>query len=199
MSMEIYKAIANRRSIYGINKETVTSDERIQEIIRYAVKHTPSAFNSQTGRAVLLLRNHHDRLWDITNKALKAIVLAESFAETEQKINSFRNGYGSILFFEDQKIVEGLQESFPLYKDNFPVWSQHSSGILQYITWTLLEAEGFGASLQHYSPLIESEVREAWSIPESWKLIAQMPFGKPAAPAGEKEFGPLEERVKVFG
>ncbi len=199
MGMEIYEAIANRRSAYEISKESVATDERIQEIIRYAVKHTPSAFNSQTGRAVLLLRNHHDRLWDITRKALKAIVPAESFAATEQKINSFRNGYGSVLFFEDQKIVEGFQESFPSYKDNFPVWSQHASGILQYITWTLLEAEGFGASLQHYNPLIDHEVREEWGIPQSWKLIAQMPFGKPAAPAGEKEFSPLEERVKVFG
>ncbi|MDQ0112836.1 putative oxidoreductase (fatty acid repression mutant protein) [Paenibacillus harenae] len=37
-----------------------------------------------------------------------------------------------------------------------------------------------------------------WSIAESWQLIAQLPFGKPTAPAGEKPFKPIEERVKIF-
>jgi hypothetical protein len=35
-------------------------------------------------------------------------------------------------------------------------------------------------------------------LPESWKLIAQMPFGKPSAAAGEKKFNPVQERIKVF-
>ena len=30
------------------------------------------------------------------------------------------------------------------------------------------------------------------------KLIAQMPFGKPVVPAGEKEYQPLENRVKIY-
>jgi len=63
---------------------------------------------------------------------------------------------------------------------------------------TALELEGLGATLQHYNPLIDDEVKAAWHIPSSWKLIAQMPFGNPVSPAGEKEFQPLSERVKVF-
>ncbi|NFV72581.1 nitroreductase, partial [Clostridium botulinum] len=38
---------------------------------------------------------------------------------------------------------------------------------------------GFGASLQHYNELIEEDVKKEWNIPNNWKLIAQMPFGKP--------------------
>jgi len=50
-----YKAVADRRSFYGINKEVVISDERIKDIIEHAIKHTPSALNSQSTRVILLL------------------------------------------------------------------------------------------------------------------------------------------------
>lgn len=197
MRTDLYNAIKERRSIYGISKELVISDERIQEVIEQALLHTPSAFNAQSGRIVLLLGTQHDKLWDITKETLRKIVPPENFPQTEERINSFRNGYGSVLFFEDQGVIEGLQAQFALYKDNFPVWSQHSSGMLQYVVWTSLEAEGLGASLQHYNPLVDEEVKQVWGIPEKWKLIAQMPFGKPTSPAGEKEFKPVEERLKV--
>ena len=198
MSKDFYKAIKERRSFYGISKESVISDERIQEIINEAVKYTPSSFNSQSARVVILLGENHNKLWDITKETLRKIVPENSFASTEEKINSFRNGYGSVLFFEDNSVIEKLQSDFALYKDNFPVWSQQSSGMLQFVVWTALEAEGLGASLQHYNPLIDEDVKREWNIPDSWKLIAQMPFGKPSANPGEKQFLPVEERVKIF-
>ena len=46
--------------------------------------------------------------------------------------------------------------------------------------------------------LIENEVRKEFNIPSNWKMIAQMPFGKGTAPAGEKEFSPIENRVKIM-
>ncbi|AKN30268.1 nitroreductase [Clostridium carboxidivorans P7] len=198
MGKNFYSAVADRRTFYGISKEAVTSDERIKEIIEYAVKHAPSAFNSQSARVVLLLGKHHDRLWDITKEALRRIVPADKFSSTENKINSFQSGYGTVLFFEDNSVIEGLQEKFPAYKDNFPIWSQQSSGINQYIIWTSLEIEGFGVSLQHYNELIEEDIKKEWSIQNNWKLIGQMPFGKPTAQPDEKQFEPLEDRVKVF-
>jgi predicted oxidoreductase (fatty acid repression mutant protein) len=87
---------------------------------------------------------------------------------------------------------------FGLYKDNFPVWSLQSSGMLQFTIWTALEDAGLGASLQHYNPLIDDQVKSLWKLPDKWKLLAQMPFGKPLAAPSEKEFLPLEGRVKVF-
>jgi predicted oxidoreductase (fatty acid repression mutant protein) len=50
----------------------------------------------------------------------------------------------------------------------------------------------------YYNPLIDDQVKRNWQIPSEWKLIGQMPFGKPTAAPGEKEFMPLEERIKVF-
>jgi predicted oxidoreductase (fatty acid repression mutant protein) len=147
---------------------------------------------------VLLLGNHHDRLWDIVKDALRKLVPADKFGSTEEKINSFKAGYATVLFFEDMSVVEELQKQFTLYKDNFPVWSLQSSGMHQFVIWTALEEEGLGASLQHYNEVIEADVKKEWNIPDSWKLLAQMPFGKPTAAPGEKEFLPLEDRVKVF-
>ncbi|WP_432404714.1 nitroreductase family protein [Wukongibacter sp. M2B1] len=198
MIKDFYTAIENRRSIYGISKETTVSDERIQEVIEDAVKYTPSAFNSQNGRVVVLFGEDHDRLWDITKESLRKIVPEDKFAATEEKINSFRNGYGTVLFFEDMSTVQALQEKFAAYKDNFPIWSQQSSGMLQFIVWTSLEIEGLGASLQHYNELIEDEIKKQWNVPNNWRISAQMPFGKPIAPAGDKEFMPIEERIKIF-
>ena len=198
MSKNFYEALKERRSIYAISKETTVSNERIQEVINEAVLHTPSAFNSQSARVVVLFGENHNKLWDITEASLKKIVPEENFAPTKEKIDSFRNGYASVLFFEDQNVVKNLQEQFSLYKDNFPVWSQQSSGMLQYVIWTSLAVEGLGASLQHYNELIEEDVAKEWNIPSGWKLVAQMPFGKPVSGAGEKEFMPLEERVKTY-
>lgn len=198
MSKDFLTAIEDRRSIYGISKESPVSDDKIKELVDHAVKYTPSAFNSQSARVVLLLGKEHDKLWDITKEALRKVVPAENFAPTEEKINSFKSGYGTILYFEETSIIESLQQQFALYKDNFPVWAQQSNGMLQFAIWTALEMEGLGASLQHYNELIEDEIKKEWGIASSWKLIGQMPFGKPTAPAGEKQFQTLADRVKVF-
>jgi len=195
---DFLSAIASRRTIYGINKERIVSEERIEEVIAHAVKHTPSAFNSQSARAVVLFGEQQDKLWNIVTETLRAIVPAEEFEATQNRMDTMSAGYGTVLFFEDQDVVKGLQEQFSTYKDNFPIWSNQSNGMLQLVIWTALEQEGLGASLQHYNPLIDAEVTKEWNLPTSWKLIAQMPFGNPVADPGVKEFQPIDERLKVF-
>ena len=92
-----------------------------------------------------------------------------------------------------------MQEKFPLYADKFPVWATHSDGMHQIAVWSALEAEGLGANLQHYNPLIDKKVAAEWEIPEDWELSSQLVFGGVGAPAGEKAFDPIEQRFKVFG
>jgi uncharacterized protein len=198
MGKDFYSAVTDRRTFYNISKESVISDEGIKEIIERAVKNTPSAFNSQGARVVLLLEKHHDKIWDIAKEALRKIVPADQFSGTEDRINSFKNGYGTVLFFEDASVIESLQSQYALYKDNFPIWAEQSNGMHQFVIWTSLEIEGFGVSLQHYNEVIEEDVKKEWKIPSNWKLIAQMPFGKPTAQPDEKQFNPLEDRIKVF-
>jgi len=190
-------AVANRRSIYALNKSITVTDDRLKEIVEFAIKWTPSSFNSQSGRAILLLGRHHTKFWNITRDTLKAMLPADKFPPTEEKMKAFSAAYGTVLFFEDQDAVKKLQEGFPSYAQAFPGFSEHSSGMLQFIVWTALEVEGLGASLQHYTPLVDEAVQKEWNVPKSWKLIAQMPFGNPVQPAGPKEFQPLADRVKL--
>lgn len=198
MSKDFLRAVADRRTFYGINKEVMVSDDRIKEIIEHGVKHSPSAFNSQSARVVLLLGNYHDKLWDITKEALRKVVPSESFSSTESKIDSFKNGYGTILFYEDNNVIESHQQQFALYKDNFPVWAQQSNGMLQFVIWTALEIEGLGASLQHYNELIEQDVMKEFKIPGNWKLIGQMPFGNQVIQPDEKQYLPTVDRIKIL-
>lgn len=199
MSNTFLNAIQNRRSIYALDANTTLRNAQITETIQTAIAHAPSAFNSQTTKAVVLYGEESTKLWNLVLDALRKVTPEAAFADTEAKINSFDAGVGTVLFFEDTSIVKGLQEAFALYADNFPIWSEQAAGISQFSVWTALAQENVGASLQHYSNLIEAQVAEAWNIPAEWKLTAQMPFGNIAAPAGEKEFAPIADRVKVYG
>ncbi|WP_195984737.1 nitroreductase family protein [Clostridium sp. D33t1_170424_F3] len=192
------EAIKSRRSIYSIEKSSPIPDARIVELVQQAVLHTPSSFNMQGSRAVVLFGKHHDRLWSIVLETLRDKVPKAQFAQTKKKIQSFADGYGTVLFFDDTAVTNRYGEKFALYKENFPVWAQQSNGILQYNVWNLLEDAGLGATIQHYNPLIDKAVRREWDLPESWLLIAQMPFGAPAGEPGEKLFQPVEERMCVF-
>lgn len=199
MTRTFQEALQHRRTFYGISSGSPVSDRQIQDMIDFAVKHVPSAFNSQSTRIVLLLGDHHKRLWEITKEVLKTIVPAGTFKTTEEKIdNCFSAGYGTVLFFEDQAVVEQLQASYPAYSDRFPIWSQQTNAMHQLAVWTMLEDAGLGVSLQHYNPLIDERVREEWHLDSKWEMVGQMPFGLPAGDPGEKAFKPLGERVKVF-
>lgn len=198
MSKDFLSAISSRRSVYAISNESPVPDEAIAELVEKAVLYTPSPFNMQSGRAVLLLGTHHAKLWSIVLETLRKIVPPENFASTEQKIGSFAAGYGTVLYFDDTAVTKSYGEQFPLYKDNFTLWAQHSNGMLQYAVWNLLELDGLGASLQHYNPLIDDAVKKEWDLPEGWQLIAEMPFGKPTADPDPKEFQDIKQRVRIF-
>ncbi|WP_445116014.1 nitroreductase family protein [Acinetobacter sp. WZC-1] len=196
--MSFLTQIKERRTIYAIGRNVSLDKTKIEETIKEAVKLSPSAFNSQSSRAVILFGDSHVKFWTIVLEALRKMVPAEAFDDTNAKINSFIAGYGTVLFYEDQNVVKELQEQFALYADNFPVWSEHSTGIAQFATWTALAEEGLGASLQHYNPIVDAEVAETFYVPEGWKLRAQLVFGSVEAPAGEKTFIDNAARFKTF-
>ena len=92
-----------------------------------------------------------------------------------------------------------MQTQFALYSDKFPIWALQSDAMIQYVIWTALTAEGLGANLQHYNPLIDSKVTSEWGVPASWQLNAQLVFGSRSGEAGPKDQLPIEDRFKVFG
>ena len=146
----------------------------------------------------LLLGSAHQTLWKITLAALRPLVPPEKFAATQAKIQDFAAGAGTVLFFIDDNVTADFQKRFPLYRDHFSIWAEQAQGMLQYIVWTLLAEHRIGASLQHYNPLIDAKVNRLFHLPSNWRLSAQMPFGKIAAPAEPKTFLPIENRLKIF-
>ena len=197
--MSFLDHIKQRRTIYAVGKNVALTPEQIESVIKEAVNHSPSAFNSQTSRIVTLFGESHLQFWNVVRETLRKIVPEAAFEGTNAKINSFAAGYGTVLFYEDQDVVKSLQEQFALYADNFPVWSEHSSAIAQFAVWTALSEQNIGASLQHYNPIVDAEIAEVFDIPANWKLRAQLVFGSiEEAPAGEKTFMAEADRFKTF-
>ncbi|KAK2624580.1 hypothetical protein QTJ16_005773 [Diplocarpon rosae] len=241
-------AIKARRTIYALKKESPIPDSKIQEIVKDVVLATPSSFNNQTNRYVLLVKEEHDKLWEIVKGVIKAIVPAEAWESSEQRLNGFKAGYGTVsvlcflfplarslslslslsythtrtyfsplhlysrrltsslltptqhvLFFASRKAITSTQEAYAIYAERFPSWAEQSLAIAQATVWTAFAAEGLGASLQHYNPLINEKVAETWGIDKDWELNAQLVFGAPAAGPGEKTALPVEETFKSFG
>lgn len=191
-------AIARRRTQYALGNTLAQSQDDVTALIQQAIKLSPSSFNSQSSRAVVLYGASSLAFWDIVKDELRKLVPADAFDATSNKIDGFAAGAGTVLFYEDQDVVKGLQENFPLYADNFPVWSEHASGIAQFAVWSALANAGIGASLQHYNPLPDAAVAARWDLPSSWKLRAQMPFGAHAGEIGDKTFIDDAERFRVF-
>ena len=124
-----------RRSIYALGKDVELSNQELIDTIQGAVLNTPTAFNSQTSRVVILLDEESDAFWnEIAYSELDKVTPAEAFEGTKERLNGFAQAKGTILFYEDQDVVKDLQEQFPLYADNFPIWSEQGHGIALYAT-----------------------------------------------------------------
>ena len=200
----LFTAAEERISCYSLSHSSPIPDSRIHEIVNFAVKHTPSSFNVQSARVVILLKNEHKALWDIADSVAKTTNPEAADKMLSKMVSGFRAGYGTILFLEDQDALEGLRAKNPLFGHLVPEWSEASSGMHQYIVWMALQLEGLGCNLQHFNfmPEFTEEVRKRWQLPETWHLKSQLVFGAPTdglVRNRERTYAPLEERVKIFG
>ena len=199
MSNQFLDLINKRRTIYAIGKNVEQSTEHLTDLIQHAIKQSPSSFNSQSSRAVILFNAEHEKFWGFVKDKLKSYAKDEaSAAKTSAKMDSFAAGVGTVLFFEDMDVVTGLQEKFPSYAENFPIWAEHSTAIAQFAVWSALHTDGLGASLQHYNPIVDEQVHAEWDVPAHWKLRAQLVFGSVEAEAAVKAYMDDAARFKVF-
>lgn len=201
MSRTFIEAISHRRSNYHLENISPVATSYILNTIDTILSVAPSPFNVQSARIVVLFDEQHIALWDIVERELESRIPKDIFSKTRQKLHkSFRSGYGTILFYEDEFSLNKLRIDTPDYAEHITQWAEHSAGMLQFAIWTALEDMGFGASLQHYNPLIDKAVSERWLIEKGWRLIAQMPFGLPKDnPAPHIQKIPIHQRRLVFG
>lgn len=90
------KLVASRRTFYQLGSDSTFSDSKIQDLVKQTVLHTPSSFNAQSTRIVVLLHNEHKKLWEVTKAILKTMVPEDKFRATEQRINGFAGAYGTV-------------------------------------------------------------------------------------------------------
>lgn len=188
--MSIVDSLTKRRSYYNINQNLPVDVNQVIERIQKLTELVPDAFDMKSSRVVVALGEYQDLLWDSIFDVFGGKV-------SRKKIDSFKTGAGTVLFFYDQQVVQGLQEKFPLYADNFPGWAMQASAMLQLSIWSGLREFGIGASLQHYNPVIDEKVRELYELPESYLLIAQMPFGGIGEEPPAKQPEDISKRVII--
>lgn len=184
------EGVTKRRSIYKIMKETPVGEAEIEAIVNDATALVPDAFDMKSQRVVLAFGARHDALWDAVYEAFGGKVARE-------KIDGFRAGRGTVLYFYDADVVKAMQEKFPTYAANFPVWAQQANGMLQFTIWAALREAGVGANIQHYNPVVDEAVRRLFGLPASYVLVAQMPFGGIAEEPPAKAAEDVSRRVRV--
>lgn len=189
--MNLEKILAKRRSIYNLGSQLPISQEEVISLVKNLTELVPDAFDMKSARVVVLFDEKHQLLWDTIYDIFEGKV-------PKEKIESFRKGAGTILYFYDKNVVQALQEKFTLYAQNFPVWANQANGMLQFAIWSGLAEKGIGANLQHYNPIIDRKVKDIFNIPESYELVAQMPFGSIEIEAPLKEKENIDLRVEII-
>lgn len=184
-------AIKARRSHYQLDKNLPIDQSELKKLILEVTELVPDAFNMKSAKIVVLLGKQHTDFWQIVNQTFDNKIPTE-------KMQGFENAYGTILYFIDEKIVSSLQEKFPKYADNFPIWANHANAMLQFALWSAFAEKKIGANIQHYNPVIDQQIKEHFAIPKDYKLIAQMPFGGIQGKAKQKDKEDISNRVQFL-
>lgn len=168
--MKTLEILKNRRTYYNINKTLPVKEEKLIDFIKETTELVPDAFNMKSQRLTIFTGKRHDELWDTIFDIFNGKVKRE-------KIDSFKNGYGTIIFSIYENVVKSKQEKYPTYADRISSWAEQANGMLQISIWEGLRELGIGASLQHYNPLIDKRVKEKFGLEDNYKILAQMVFG----------------------
>ena len=191
--------LERRRSVYYLGNCVTLPKQYISDLVNRAIKLSPSVFNSQSTRVVVLFGNHHCKLWALVKHELSKVQTSDALDINLSKIDAcFASGFGTVLFFEDIEVINQLQQSYPDDSDSMESWSEPANGMAQLSVWAALAAENIGASIQHYNPIIDQGVAQEWNIPSTWKMIAQLPFGTIEKRPEAKSIISDEERCIIY-
>ena len=190
--------LEKRRSIYTIGTNSDYTKEEITERIRDVVKQVPTAFNSQTTRVVVLFDEAKDKFWDHIYDVQKDVLEGDVWEMMSGTITGSKNGIGTVLFFEDIDAVKQM----PAQGIRGEAYKQNNNANAQYAVWLTLTEMDLGATLQHfnvgYEQGFDRGTKEMFDLPDSYEMLAQMPFGSIEQEAGEKDHIDTDEQVKVF-
>ncbi|XJS10755.1 nitroreductase family protein [Aerococcaceae bacterium WGS1372] len=195
---EFKQLVKNRRSIYALGTNSDFSIDEIVASIRETQKDVPTAFNSQTSRLVIVTSEANTKLWNLILDVQKDVLDQATWDFMSPIMEGAKLGMGTVLFFEDRDAVATM----PTQGQRTEAYKQNNSANAQYATWLALTEMNLGGSLQHFSVGYEQgfdkAIREMFNLPESYELIAQMPFGSIEQEISEKEYIDSEVQVQVI-
>lgn len=195
---EFKQLIKNRRSIYALGQNSDYSVEEIVATIRETQKDVPTAFNSQTSRLVVVTGEANTKFWNLILDVQKQVLDQATWDFMSPIMEGSKNAIGTVLFFEDRDAVATM----PTQGQRTEAYKQNNSANAQFATWLALAEMNLGGSLQHfnvgYEQGFDKAIREMFNLPDSYELIAQMPFGSIEQEAGEKEYIDSEVQVQVI-
>lgn len=142
---------AVRRTNYKLGGTSPIPAEEITAIVREIVRQSPSAFNSQSPRVVILYADSSKKFWEIAYGAVKAKAAPEKAGALKEKMDAFAAGFGTILYFDDEKVTKAAAEQFPAYAENFSAWAQQANAMIQFSVWTALSVAGLGATIRWWT------------------------------------------------
>lgn len=190
--------VEKRRSIYVLGTDSQYSKKEISERIREVVKQVPTAFNSQTTRVVVLFDEPNNKFWDHIYDVQKDVLEGDMWDMMSGIMTGSKNGIGTVLFFEDTDAVKEM----PVQGIRGEAYKQNNNANAQYAVWLALTEMELGATLQHfnvgYEQGFDQGTKEMFNLPESYEMLAQMPFGSVEQEVGEKEHIDADVQVKVF-
>ena len=186
--------IQNRRSVYGLNKDLPVFPDKIIDLVRNCVRYVPDAFDMKSQRVIILMGEKHDAFWNAVYDEMEKFTGGHF---SRERTDSFAAGAGTVLYFYDVAVINEMRQKYQLYAQHFHDWAMQSNGMLQFAVWTGLGEMGVGANLQHYNPVIDNMVAMMFNLPESWTLVAEMPFGGIGRMPAPKIPEDINIRVKI--
>ncbi|KAM5374700.1 hypothetical protein ACJZ2D_006344 [Fusarium nematophilum] len=199
MADQYLAQIKQRRTCYTLEAKSPISDARIVDIAREVTKHTPSSFNCQSTRLVVLLRDEHVKFWEVAKECFASAMPKDVYKGYDKKLSQRQAAYGTILLFEDLDVIRRYQVQNPRFTWHLLQFSEHNNAMQALSLWTALSMEGLGCNLQHVNPVVDQRIVGEWNISPQWSLKAQLVFGTPTGEPAEKTFAPIEDRLFVHG
>lgn len=180
--------VQKRRSIYDVGTNTDVTVDQVVERIRELARDIPNAFGIQTTRFIVVSGEANDKVWDSLHKTQKDVLSDEMYANMKERLESGKNGLGTVLLFESRNAVE----SMPSKEKRATLYKENNHGIAVMTVWLALTEMGLGTNLQHfnigYEQGFDKEIREMLDLPDDYEMLAQMYFGSIENPADEKEY-----------
>lgn len=97
--------IEDRRTIYSTETTISISDKELEDMIEHIIKYTPSAFNSQSTRIVLLLNDQHHKFWDNTKTVLKDVMVPDRDFTQLNNVSTDLNMHMAQFFISKTKML----------------------------------------------------------------------------------------------